>query len=61
MLKFCQEAGGQVVTIAASETDSQNEHTRTVFFIVESWFVDLEQIARLIDLRQVVFRADANS
>ncbi len=45
--------GGRLVTIAASEEDSQDERTREAFFIVEPRRAELEEIARLIDAGQV--------
>src|SRR5436190_983203 len=49
--------GGRLVTIAASEEGSQDERTRSAFFIVEPRRAELEEVARLIvsgDLRPVV-------
>jgi NADPH:quinone reductase-like Zn-dependent oxidoreductase len=45
--------GGRLVTIAASEEDSQDDRTREAFFIVEPRRAELEEIARLIDASQV--------
>jgi NADPH:quinone reductase-like Zn-dependent oxidoreductase len=45
--------GGRLVTIAASEEDTQDERTREAFFIVETRRAELEEIARLIDAGQV--------
>jgi NADPH:quinone reductase-like Zn-dependent oxidoreductase len=45
--------GGRLVTIAASEEDSQDERTREAFFIVEPRRAELNEIARLIDADQV--------
>ena len=45
--------GGRLVTIAASEEDTQDERTREAFFIVEPRRAELEEIARLIDSGQV--------
>ena len=44
---------GRLVTIAASEEDSRDEHSREAFFIVEPRPAELEEIARLIDAGQV--------
>jgi NADPH:quinone reductase-like Zn-dependent oxidoreductase len=41
--------GGRLVTIAASEEGSQDERTRSAFFIVEPRRAELEEVARLID------------
>jgi NADPH:quinone reductase-like Zn-dependent oxidoreductase len=41
--------GGRLVTIAASEEESQDERIRSAFFIVEPRRAELEQVARLID------------
>lgn len=41
--------GGRLVTIAASEEDSQDPRNRDAFFIVEPRRSELEEIARLID------------
>lgn len=40
---------GRVITIAASEEDSQDERTREAFFIVQPRRAELEEIAQLID------------
>jgi hypothetical protein len=58
MLRFCEEAGDQIVTIAASEADFEGRALANRFFIVEAWLEELEQIAQRIDLRQVVLRAN---
>lgn len=44
---------GRLVTIAASEEDSQDQRNRDAFFIVEPRRDELEEIARLIDAGQV--------
>lgn len=48
------KAGGRLVTIAASEEDSQDQRTREAFFIVEPRRTELEEIARLVDAGQVL-------
>jgi NADPH:quinone reductase-like Zn-dependent oxidoreductase len=45
--------GGRLVTIAASEEGSQDERTRSAFFIVEPRRAELEEVARLIDSGEV--------
>src|SRR5262245_39759842 len=45
--------GGRLVTVAASEEDSQDERTREAFFIVQPRRAELEEIARRIDAGQV--------
>jgi NADPH:quinone reductase-like Zn-dependent oxidoreductase len=49
--------GGTLITIAASEEQTQSERVRAAFFIVEANRMQLEEVARLIDagaLRPVV-------
>jgi NADPH:quinone reductase-like Zn-dependent oxidoreductase len=46
--------GGRLVTVAASEEDTQDQRTREAFFIVEPRRTELEEIARLIDAGQVL-------
>lgn len=45
--------GGRLVTIAASEEDTQDQRTREAFFIVQPRRAELEEIERLIDAGQV--------
>jgi NADPH:quinone reductase-like Zn-dependent oxidoreductase len=45
--------GGRLVTIAASEENTQDERTREAFFIVQPRQSELNEIARLIDAGQV--------
>lgn len=45
--------GGRLVTIAASEEDTQDERAREAFFIVEPRREELEEIAQLIDAGKV--------
>jgi NADPH:quinone reductase-like Zn-dependent oxidoreductase len=45
--------GGRLVTIAASEEDTQDQRTREAFFLVETRREELKEIARLIDAGQV--------
>jgi NADPH:quinone reductase-like Zn-dependent oxidoreductase len=45
--------GGRLVTIAASEEESQDERIRAAFFIVEPRQAELEEVARLIDAGEV--------
>jgi NADPH:quinone reductase-like Zn-dependent oxidoreductase len=45
--------GGRLVTIAASEEDTQDQRTREAFFVVQPGRTELEEIARLIDAGQV--------
>jgi NADPH:quinone reductase-like Zn-dependent oxidoreductase len=47
------KSGGRLVTIAASEEDSQDQRVRDSFFIVEPRRAELEEIAGLIDAGQV--------
>jgi NADPH:quinone reductase-like Zn-dependent oxidoreductase len=47
------KSGGRLVTIAASEEDSRDQHTREVFFIVEPRRAELKEIARLIQAGQI--------
>jgi NADPH:quinone reductase-like Zn-dependent oxidoreductase len=47
------KARGRLVTIAASEEGSQDERTRSAFFIVEARRAELEEVARLIDSGEV--------
>ena len=46
--------GGRLVTVAASEEDTQDQRTREAFFIVEPRRTELEEIARLIDSGKVL-------
>jgi NADPH:quinone reductase-like Zn-dependent oxidoreductase len=45
--------GGRLVTIATSQEASQDERTRSAFFIVEPRRAELEEVARLIDAGEV--------
>jgi NADPH:quinone reductase-like Zn-dependent oxidoreductase len=45
--------GGRLVTIAASEEDSQDERVKEAFFIVEARRAELEEIAVLIDAGKI--------
>jgi NADPH:quinone reductase-like Zn-dependent oxidoreductase len=47
------KSGGRLVTIAASEEDSQDQRSHEAFFIVEPRRAELAEIARMIDAGQV--------